>query len=66
MDYNYVFVVLPESVMQILWMVLLVLGIAFYIYSWRTEKRKSEVVDRLKEVARRYEEALGIGEEESK
>lgn len=59
MDNNYIYIVLPESITQILLTIFLVICICTYIYSWKIERRKAKVIEQLEDFFKKFKESLG-------
>lgn len=47
---NYIWILVPDSIIQILWIIFLGLGIPLQIIGYRTERRKMIEVERLKNI----------------
>lgn len=57
MGHNYVIVVLPETIIQILLIVIALIGIGFIVWQWRNELRRKKAIEGLEAVVIKYEQA---------
>lgn len=57
MGHNYVIVVLPETIIQILLIVLVLTGISLSIWQWKNESRRKKAIEGLESVVTKYEQA---------
>ncbi|WP_068505731.1 hypothetical protein [Paenibacillus kribbensis] len=57
MGHNYVIVVLPETIIQILLIVLVLTGISLSIWQWKNERRRKKAIEGLESVVTKYEQA---------
>ncbi|MDG0056979.1 hypothetical protein MMB75_25470 [Paenibacillus sp. P2(2022)] len=57
MGHNYVIVVLPETIIQILLIVLVITGISLSIWQWNNERRRKKAIEGLETVVTKYEQA---------
>ncbi|MFD1463230.1 hypothetical protein ACFQ5D_17940 [Paenibacillus farraposensis] len=57
MGHNYVVVVLPETIIQILLIVLALTGISLSVWQWRNELRRKKAIEGLEAVVTKYEQA---------
>ncbi|MNV71927.1 hypothetical protein D3C71_1649750 [compost metagenome] len=52
---GFIIFVLPDTLIQLLLIIFLVVAIGFYIYSWRVERRKIKAVHMLDDLVTMYE-----------
>ncbi|PPQ49109.1 hypothetical protein C5G87_06965 [Paenibacillus peoriae] len=57
MGHNYVIVVLPETIIQILLIVIALIGIGLIVWQWRNELRRKKAIEGLESVVTKYEQA---------
>ncbi|MEC0233580.1 hypothetical protein P4H71_04320 [Paenibacillus kribbensis] len=57
MGHNYVIVVLPETIIQILLIVIALIGIGLIVWQWRNELRSKKAIEGLESVVTKYEQA---------
>lgn len=55
MGRDYVIVVLPETLNEILLMILILVGISTYVYQWRNERRRKAAIVELEEVNTKFQ-----------
>ncbi|KAF6628786.1 hypothetical protein H6F38_19945 [Paenibacillus sp. EKM208P] len=55
MGRDYVIVVLPETINEILLMILLLVGISTWVYQWRNERRRKAAIVELEEVTTKFQ-----------
>lgn len=57
MGHNYVIVVLPETIIQILLIVMIIAVISLTIWQWKNERRRKRAIEGLESVVTKYEQA---------
>ncbi|WP_058830721.1 hypothetical protein [Paenibacillus polymyxa] len=57
MGHNYVIVVLPETIIQILLIVIAIIGIGLIVWQWKNERRRKKAIESLEYVVTKYEQA---------
>ncbi|MMZ47232.1 hypothetical protein D1872_88690 [compost metagenome] len=57
MGHNYVIVVLPETIIQILLIVMIIAVISLTARQWKNERRRKKAVESLESVVTKYEQA---------
>lgn len=62
MDTQIVYVILPESLTQILFILFLFFCFILQIFSWRNEKRKLQAIKRIEQAAKHSEDTRKIKE----
>ncbi|MNW58321.1 hypothetical protein D3C74_361770 [compost metagenome] len=57
MGHNYVIVVLPETIIQILLIVMIIGVVSLTIWQWKNEQRRKRAIESLESVVTKYEQA---------
>ncbi|MEJ3717098.1 hypothetical protein WGM54_03660 [Paenibacillus polymyxa] len=57
MGHNYIIVVLPETIIQILMIVLLLIGIYLGVWQLKNERRRGKAIESLESSAAKYNKA---------
>ncbi|RGL39145.1 hypothetical protein DXC69_03915 [Paenibacillus polymyxa] len=57
MGHNYVIVVLPETIIQILLIVMIIAVISLTVWQWKNEQRRKKAIKDLESVVTKYEQA---------
>ncbi|MEE4561569.1 hypothetical protein [Paenibacillus polymyxa] len=57
MGHNYVIVVLPETIIQILLIAMIIGVVSLTVWQWKNERRRKKAIEGLESVATKYEQA---------